>query len=186
MITTGVEGVLISVSDMDESLAFYRDWVGMEVVADQRLEPDKIQRFWNLSKETEAEVVILKNEEQSTLLELIGFKPRSGIAIREGAQPWDYGIYDIAFLVRDLDKTYNDLIKKGFTLCSPPIAYSPDWVPFDVKFETDDLSELIEKFKQKKVRIIFGPAEMEIDPHGRIKAIAVEGPSEVMIEFFEK
>jgi len=130
MITSGIERIIISVRDMDESLAFYRDWVGMKVVIDQHLEPDMIQHLGNLYEGTKARAVFLKNEEQSTLLELIEFRPHSGRMIREEAKPWDYGIYDIAFLVRDLDKTYNNLIKKGFTFLSPPITYP---FPFGVK-----------------------------------------------------
>jgi catechol 2,3-dioxygenase-like lactoylglutathione lyase family enzyme len=133
MITSGIEKIVISVGSMDESLAFYRDQIGMKVVAEQRLEPEKIQKLWDLSLGTEAQAVFLKNEEQSTLLELIEFQPNSGKTIRGGAQPWDYGIYDIAFLVGDLEKTYKDLVGKGFRFLSPPIPYSPDWVPYDVK-----------------------------------------------------
>lgn len=124
---------MISVRDMDESLAFYRDWVEMEVVADRSLDPDTIQQIWNLPNGTKARAVFLKNKEQSTVVELIEFQPHSGKTIREVARLWDYGIYGIAFLVKDLDKTYNDLTKKGFTFVSSPVAYSPAWVPFDVK-----------------------------------------------------
>jgi len=317
MITTGIERILISVRDMDESLAFYRDEVGMQVVADQNLDPAKIQQLWNLSKGTKARAVFLKNEEQSTLLELIEFKPHSGRAIREGAQIRDYGIYDIALLVKDLDKTHRDLIGKGFKFISPPIRWVPraSFVPFDsseailngpndmpialmelwgeghpevkkgnygmivdsaqmvedieevirfyrdilgltlqgdhklprgqvdellklppgtdvriaffnkegffnkevssgplvecisysikakslaavakppnlgvfmIAFETDDLSGLMEKFKEEKIKVLSGPVEMESGPHGKINTIIGEGPSKVMVEFFEK
>jgi len=308
MVTSGIERILISVKDMNESLAFYRDWVGMKIVADQTLDFKKIQLLWNLSSETKARAVFLKNEEQSTMLELIEFQPHSERTIREESKPWDFGIYDIAFLVKDLEKTYDVLIKKGFTFVSPPVPYSPEWVPFNVKeailigpnempiahieivgaqkpefkgdygkiidsaqivedmdevirfyrdilglalqgdyklprglvddvltlpsgtdsriaffnkegsegplveflelslkgkslapvakppnlgifaisFETDDLSGLIEKFNQEKIRIISGPIEMEIAPHGMLDTIIVEGPSEVMVEFFRK
>jgi catechol 2,3-dioxygenase-like lactoylglutathione lyase family enzyme len=308
MIATGIEKIVISVGNMDESLAFYRDQVGMKVVAEQRPEPEMIQKLWGLSLGTEAHAVFLKNEEQSTLLELIEFQPNSGKTIRGGAQPWDYGIYDIAFLVRDLEQTYKDLVGKGFKFLSPPIPYSPDWVPYDAKeniligpnempialielvnappsqfkgaygkivdsaqavenmdevirfygdilglslmgdmklprglidevlmipeetdvriaffnkegsegplvefleysckgkslasaakppnlgifmisFETDDLSGLIEKFNKENVKIVSGPIEMEVGPHGMVKTIVVEGPSKAMIEFIEK
>ena len=43
MVTTGIERILISVGDMDESLAFYRDWVGMEIIAEQHIESDEIE-----------------------------------------------------------------------------------------------------------------------------------------------
>jgi catechol 2,3-dioxygenase-like lactoylglutathione lyase family enzyme len=55
--------------------------------------------------------------------------------IREGAKTWDYGIYDMAFTVKDLDRTYEGLIKKGYTFITPPMTYSPTFFPdFHVKF----------------------------------------------------
>ena len=313
MITSGIEKIFISVRDMNESLAFFRDWVGMKVVADQNLDPEKIKQLWNLPQGTGARAVFLGNDEQATLLELIEFQPHSNKAIREGAQIWDYGIYDIAFFVKNIDKTYKELIDKGFTFVSPPIPYAPGWVPFSVKetvligpsempiahieivssrspdfkipemkaaygnivdsaqmvedmeevirfyrdilgltlqgdyklphglvdevltlppgtdvriaffnkegsngplvefleyslkgkslasvakppnlgvfmisFETDDLNGLIDKFKKEKITILSGPVERESGPQGKIKAITVEGPSKVMLEFFEK
>jgi len=307
MITSGIDRIFISVSDMDESLAFYRDWVGMQVVADQQLDPDAIQPLWNLSPGTKARAVFIKNEEQPTLLELIQFQPHSGRPIREGAKIWDYGIYDICLVVKDLEKTYQGLTDKGFAFVSPPIFYSPDWIPFDVKeailigpdqmpiahaeivaspkpdmkedygnifdsaqivedmdaairfyrdilgltlvsdnnwrglvddlltlppgtdmrmvlfnkegseapvveciqislkgkslapvakppnlgifmisFETDDLSGLMQKFTREKVKVIAGPVKIELAPYGKINAVTVDGPSNVIIEFFEK
>lgn len=133
MATKGMDRVFISVSNLEYSLAFYRDWIGMKVVAEQTLEPDETQRLWNLPEGTKARAVFLKNELQSTLLELIQFEPHSGRTIRQRAKPWDYGIFDIAFLVEGIDKIYYDLIGKGFTFISPPIPYQPNWVPHAVK-----------------------------------------------------
>jgi catechol 2,3-dioxygenase-like lactoylglutathione lyase family enzyme len=36
-------------------------------------------------------------------------------------------------VVDDLDKTYKNLIEKGFTFIAPPVTYKPEWVPFTVK-----------------------------------------------------
>ena len=91
MVIKGMDRVFISVSNLEDSLAFYRDWIGMEVVAEQILEPDKIQQLWNLPRGIEARAVFLKDGVQSTLLELIEFTPNSGRTIREEAKPWEYG-----------------------------------------------------------------------------------------------
>jgi len=133
MATKGMDRVSISVSSLEDSLAFYRDWIRMEVVAEQILEMDKIQQLWNLPGETEAKAVFLKDEVQSTLLELIEFTPKTGRTIREGAKQWDYGLYDIAFFVKDIAACYRDLTEKGFAFVSPPVQYQPNWVPHAVK-----------------------------------------------------
>jgi len=133
MVTEGMDRIFISVSSLEDSLAFYRDWVGMEVVADETPEPDEIKQLWNLPGKSEARAVLLKNELQSTLLELIEFTPRSGRKIREGVGSLDQGLYDVAFLVRDIEGIYQELTGKGYTFVSPPIGYQPNWVPHQVK-----------------------------------------------------
>lgn len=133
MVVSGIERFLISVSNMDASLAFYRDWVGLKVVAEQNLEHELIQQLWNLPGGTEARAVFLKNEEQKLMLELIEFQPNTGRAIRKGASLKDYGIYDITFMVKDSDKIYKGLTEKGFAFAEPPILYPPGLFPFDVK-----------------------------------------------------
>jgi len=78
----------------------------------------------------------LKNELRDTMLQLIEFNPHSGKVIREATDNWDYGIYCITFLVRDLDKVYRELTTKGFHFVSPPVLYQPNWVPHAVKEAT--------------------------------------------------
>ena len=150
MISSGVDRIFVSVRDMDESLAFYRDWVGMEVVAEQHLDSEKIRHLWNLNSGIQARAVFLKNEEQPTMLELIEFQPPSKRAIRQGARHWDYGFYDTGFMVKDLDKTYQDLIGKGFTFVSPPISYKPDWTTF-----INSLSIMSRKRRRRSGTILF-------------------------------
>ena len=152
MATKGMDRISISVSNLEGSLAFYRDWIGMEVIADEILEPTEIQRLWNLSPEIEARAVSLKSELQSTLLELIEFTPHSERTIREEAISWDYGLYCITFLVRDVDTIYRDLSGRGFTFISPPVTYQPNWVPHKVKEVT-----------------VIGPDNVRIDHFQRVK-----------------
>jgi catechol 2,3-dioxygenase-like lactoylglutathione lyase family enzyme len=305
---TGIDRILISVRDMNESLAFFQDWMEMEVVTDTKLQSKKMQQLWNLSAETNTRAVYLKSQEHKTLLELIEFDPRSEMAIRSGTNPWDFGLYDLGFYVEDVEKIHRELINKGFKSVSQPVHYKPDWVPNEVKemviigpneiniahfervtppkpvfrgkygkmthaalivedmerarsfyqnvmgldfmgsitltrglvdevlklppgtgvklgfalkkdseysgvellefslkgislrtvarpphlglfavsFKTDDLSGLIKKCKAEKIKILSGPIEMNLMPHGSVKAITIEGPGTEIIECFEK
>jgi catechol 2,3-dioxygenase-like lactoylglutathione lyase family enzyme len=61
MATKGMDRVSISVSSLEDSLAFYRDWIGMEVIAEHTLDPAEIRQLWNLPEGTEALAAFLKN-----------------------------------------------------------------------------------------------------------------------------
>ena len=133
MIKNGVERILISVSDLNESVEFYQDILQMSVVAEYSLDSNTIQQLWNLPPQTTARAVCLKNYEQTTLLELIEFQPQSERFIRSGGNTTDYGLFTIAFRAKNVDAAYENLKQKGYQFICPPITYTPSWVPVTVK-----------------------------------------------------
>jgi len=136
MATSGMDRMFISVSNLAEALTFYRDWIGMQIAAEGELEAAEIQGLYGLPEGTRARAALLQNDLRDTKLELIEFQPHSGKLIREATNDWDYGIYCITFLVKDLDKIYRELTVKGFQWVSPPVQYQPNWVPYPVKEAT--------------------------------------------------
>lgn len=133
MLAGGLDRICISTGDMNKALAFYCDVVGMTVIGECLQPPTNIQRLWNLPGGMTARSVFLKKDGQLTMLELIAFDPASKREVRDSAAHWDFGLYDIGFLVKDLDAQYEKLVAQGYDFVSPPIRYKPDWVPFSVK-----------------------------------------------------
>ena len=133
MLKNGIARILISVRDLNESLAFYRDIIKMSVVADNPVDTETIEQLWNLPPGTTARSVSLKNDEQTTLLELIEFQSNSSKFIRSDANTWDYGLFTIAFRAKDVDAAYHYFQEKGYQFICPPITYTPNWVPVTVK-----------------------------------------------------
>ena len=307
MIKNGIARILIGVRNLSESVEFYRDIFQMSVVADYSLDSATIEQLWNLPPSITGQAVSLKNDEQTTLLELIEFKPHSGKFIRTGANTYDYGLFTIAFRAKNVDAAYDYFKQKGYQFICPPITYTPSWVPVTVKetimvgpnetpialierlsepkpvikgdfgimldtsqvvedveevtkfyvdilglnkvfdqvlspgmiddilnlpagtesrmafinqpgshtpalefiqcsvkgkylsdvakpphlglfaiaFETEDLSALIEKLQNHGIKILSGPVEISTSDHNQIRAIFVEGPNQVNIQFFE-
>ena len=133
MIKNGIAQILISVKDLDESIEFYRDVLQMTVVGEYSLDKNTIEQLWNLPSETTAKAACLKNNEQTPLLELIKFQPRSEQYIRPGGNTTDYGLFTIAFRAKNVDAAYASLKEKGYQFICPPITYNPSWVPVTVK-----------------------------------------------------
>jgi len=128
----GMDRVSISVGDLKESLAFYRDWIGMEVVAEEVLPPREVQALWNLPQGTEAMSVLLRNEPQPTLLELLEFRPHSGTVMRADPKALDYGLYGLSILVRDLDSLYRQLTARGYRFTTKLVRYKPPFAAYEV------------------------------------------------------
>jgi len=117
--------IIVSVSNFEQSLAFYRDLAGMRVRADESLSREEIVGLYGLSSKTSARVVCLSNDLQETRIELVLFQPMTGEPIRKKVKDWDYGIYDICFFVEGVDAIYRRLIDKGFGSVHPPVEYNP-------------------------------------------------------------
>lgn len=158
MVIRGMDRVSISVSNLEESLAFYRDWIGMEVVAEQILEPDKIQQLWNLPEGLVDDVLTIPpgtevkiaffNKENALLVEILQFSV------------------------------------KGKSLAS--VARPPNLGLFMISFEVNALFSLMETCKKEGISILSGPVDLHTKVHGKMRAITVEGPSGAMIELFER
>jgi len=133
MIKNGIARILISVSDLNESVKFYRDIFQMTVVGEYSLDNNTIEQLWNLPPETTAKAVCLKNNEQTTLLELIKFQPQSERFIRSRGNTTDYGLFTIALRAKNVDAAYENLKQKGYQFICLPITYTPSWVPVTVK-----------------------------------------------------
>ncbi|MEW6143306.1 MAG: VOC family protein [Chloroflexota bacterium] len=133
MSTRGMDRVLYSVGKIEKALSFYRDMVGMKVVGEAMLGPVEVTRLWGLPASTTARAVFLRGELQDTVTELIEFTPNSGRQIRNGPGDLDWGIYDIAWFVKDIQYCYREGLAKGYRFVAPPVQYQPNWVPWQVK-----------------------------------------------------
>lgn len=201
MVRTGVDRIMVSVGEMEKSLAFYRDFIGMTVVAEQDLDARASQQLWRLPKGTEARAVFLRKDEKPTLVELIEFTPNTGKTIRGKARQWDYGYYDIGFMVKDAEKLHRELTKKGFEAVSRPIFIDPDWRPFKFKefvlYGPDDVmithievdADHRPKFEGNYGMLMHScwfVEDMELATRGTIRAITAEDPCGIVVEFFER
>lgn len=133
MIKNGIARIIISVNDLNESVEFYRDILQMSVVEEYAIDSNILEQLWNLLPETTGQAVCLKNDEQTTLLELIEFKPHAEKFIRPGGNTTDYGLFTIALRTKNVDAAYESLKQQGYQFICPPITYTPSWVPVTVK-----------------------------------------------------
>ena len=115
----GVHHTALSVSDMDRSLAFYRDLLGLEVLFDAGWprgseQADKILRV----SDTSARAVMLRTG--NTHIELFQFHTPESAPMAEDRPVIDRGITHIAFDVKDVDAEYERLSKAGMVFhCEP-------------------------------------------------------------------
>ena len=107
-----------TVSDMDRSLAFYRDLLGLIVMADQEPEAAYPARVTGFPGAT-FRIVFLQLPGETHFLELIQYKTRQGEPLPTATNRPGAG--HICFLVHDLPATYERLTGHGVQFVSPPV-----------------------------------------------------------------
>jgi catechol 2,3-dioxygenase-like lactoylglutathione lyase family enzyme len=113
----GLQHTCIHVGDIEKSLAFYRDVLGLRLLF--RSEPAPSAEFDRTlgvkgSKLKIAHLVAGKADD----IELIEYVTPRGKGFDRDQQ--DVGNLHIAFSVDDIDKTYEELVKKGVKFVTPP------------------------------------------------------------------
>jgi catechol 2,3-dioxygenase-like lactoylglutathione lyase family enzyme len=116
---SGIHHTSRTVKDMDRSLAFYSDLLGMRVAIDTEMQGEM------LSKEVALEgahlrLVELTPQDESFYLELLQYFSPDGAPFPDDARCSDIGAHHIALVVDDIHKAYKELSTKGVRFTYPP------------------------------------------------------------------
>ncbi len=119
MEATGVTHIGICVRDMDKSLAFYRDILGMKVLGDRPTDPTEGGRLHNYKHRRSARRWV-------SLAYSVGGTPTLTLTSHPGDEPDggpilldQVGISHFSFAVDDVKGLVEDLIAKGVELAGP-------------------------------------------------------------------
>ena len=106
-----------TVSNMERSLAFYREILGFEIVEDITSEEPGIQEASTVPK-SQLRIVML--DAGGSRVELIEFQKEGGKPYDQPIALNDVGSSHIAFEPDDMDRAYEFLVSKGVRFTSPP------------------------------------------------------------------
>lgn len=109
----------ITVKDLENSLHFYVDKLGLKVLSKQVAQDEYISRIVNFSSLKEIKIAFLEipGGNQIEMLEYVGVERLSG-----SVRPCDYGSGHICLLVNDLEQMYERLKKQGVKFRSENIV----------------------------------------------------------------
>lgn len=146
-----LDHVSVTVSDMDRSLAFYRDLLGLEEVERHRLEGEAISQMAGKPDVVMHVVRLQAPDTPGVLLDLQQYITPQGKL--SDAQLGDVGHSHFCFGVPDLTQTYTTLTAKGVEFVSEPVSFDLEWGIVKVVFFKDPdgyVLELMEHPIRKK------------------------------------
>jgi catechol 2,3-dioxygenase-like lactoylglutathione lyase family enzyme len=115
MIFSGVHHTCVIVSDMERSLAFYRDTLGMQELTNLKYDADPVMMDL---QGTEPKQHLIMLSAGNTIIELIQYIEPKGKPYDR--RPCDISNMHIAFSVDDINKVYEELKAKGIRFHRDP------------------------------------------------------------------
>ena len=123
-----LEHIALSISDMEHSLAFYRDFIGMKIILEVDFSDDRIGMIVGAAG-ARCRVIHLKLGD--TILELFQYYYPIGREISPDSCQWDNGFIHIGFRVTDIHKHIEQLKKRGIELLGKEVEIHPGaWVVY--------------------------------------------------------
>lgn len=118
----------LSVTDMARSLAFYRDYLGMQVLMELDIADDRIGRVIGIPGAA-CRIVHLKLGE--TVLELFAYSHPRGEKFAPRMRQCDIGFSHVGFEVNDIHAHLRDLQRMGLEMLGEAVEFRPGvWVAY--------------------------------------------------------
>ncbi len=126
---TGLEHAALSVSDLDRSLTFYRDRLGMAVV--RVIEPGEAGDLGRIVGMKGARARIAHLERGGMMLELFEYVEPRGRPDRDDRTQADLGFSHVGFRSTDVVGDYRRLCAEGVRFLGAPVEFRPGvWVVY--------------------------------------------------------
>jgi len=117
--------VALSVSDIEQSIAFYSDLMGMKKTLDLEAFDDRIGRVIGIPGAKCRIVHLAVKEDSEAVLELFQYCEPAGQNKAKDMRQCDHGFTHIGFDVTDFPKHLEQLKKRNVELLGDPIEFRP-------------------------------------------------------------
>jgi catechol 2,3-dioxygenase-like lactoylglutathione lyase family enzyme len=118
---------IIGTDSLSRSVSYYRDVVGLDVLAEGRCEDHDFRAHWSLPAGTRADIAVLGNAKAEvgrvTLMEFQGV-PRAPIRTEPGQR--FYGLVNLNFYTDDIERHTEEHKSRGFHPWTEPIKHAMD------------------------------------------------------------
>ncbi len=124
-----LEHAALSVADLERSIAFYCDVLGLRVIRIIECGPE--MRLGDVTNMPECRARIAHLESGPNMLELFEYCRPSGKKIPQDHKQADQGLIHLGFTSTDVRGDYQRLKKQGVRFFSEPIEFRPDvWIVY--------------------------------------------------------
>ena len=137
-----LDHISVTVSDMDRSLAFYRDMLGLREIERHLLEGETISKMAGKDGVVMQVVRLQAPETTGMLIDLQQYvSPKGGVS---NGKLGDVGHSHICLGVPNLVEAYSEMQEQGVKFVSEPVSFDLDWAIVHVVFLEDPDGYILE------------------------------------------
>lgn len=122
---TALNSVIVSTDDFELAKRYYTQGLKLTVSEEGSLDPAATKALWGLPREHHGKVLVLKRrpEDEHGCIRLVHLEGSKRQDIRGQARRWDWGIFDLAFVVNDNEAKVEAIEKLGYKVHLRPVRY---------------------------------------------------------------
>ncbi len=148
-----LDHVTVMVKDLDRSLEFYRDMLGLKVITWVTHDGPEISTMVGLPNAKMREARMVAPQTGNIIIDLIEWvEPKGGKSVGDIN---DAATAHVAFGVEDIDAAYEDLSSKGVKFVSPPVLFPPSDGSWRALFFYDPDGFMLELIELKDYPSVF-------------------------------
>jgi len=120
-----LNSVVVTTDDLDHATEYYTKALKLNVVERSPTDAATLGRLWGLDRDYPGTCLVLKrrSEDQYGYLRLLHLDGARGVDIRGTARRWDWGIFDLAFVVTDNEAKVEAVERLGYEVFARPVRY---------------------------------------------------------------
>ena len=120
-----LNSVVVTTDDIDHAIEYYTKGLKLSVVERSPTDAATLGRLWGLDRDYPGTCLVLKRrpEDQHGYLRLLHLDGARGVDIRGTARRWDWGIFDLAFVVTDNEAKVEAVERLGYEVFDRPVRY---------------------------------------------------------------
>jgi len=156
-----INQVGITIRDIEENLALYRDTLGLKIECDFEASGPAWEKVTGIHGIKFRRIILKKEGMDTGKITLLNFFTPQSRPFPFDRKPYDIGLYDFGFEASDIDKSYKLVIERGFSFDSTvqPVIIDGNTVAREASIQAPDGVHVM------LAQILYKPSETQKEGH---------------------
>lgn len=121
--------VSLCVADLEASLGFYRDVLGLSLQVRERMDAEAADALWGVSLDAPETAIVGRPGVDTGMIRLVAYDSPGERMADYATAPWDIRFFDVCIGVSEMDRALHLAAEAGFRPDTGPVEYQVEQLP---------------------------------------------------------